>query len=105
MKEDEKLRKFLTDAGRKGYLDTLKIIQKNDGIHHNEILKELLDKKILKGTSYVNTILNLLTEAKMIKKHADTTVRPMRTEYTITENGIEILKTIKTLTGNIKNIL
>lgn len=37
-------------------LETLEIIQENEGIQYNEILNILLDRKILKGISYVNTI-------------------------------------------------
>lgn len=99
----DSLRKFLTDSGRKGYIETLEIIRENEGIHYNEILNRLLDKKILRGTSYVSTILNLLVESKMVEKKADTTTRPMRTEYRITKSGISVLKIFDMLENELKS--
>ena len=102
MKNREKLRKFLANTGRKGCVETLEIIQEQKGIHYNEILKHMLDKKVLKGTSYISTILNLLLEAQLIEKQADTSARPIRTEYSITKLGTSILRLLHSIENELK---
>ncbi len=98
----DEMRNFLLNIARKGFLETLEYINKNPQCHYNDVLRYLLENKILDGRAYVTKILNTLIETGLVNRKVDDKARPIRTSYKITKTGNATLKALENVEKEIK---
>jgi DNA-binding HxlR family transcriptional regulator len=87
---------FLRMLSKKGFLDTLLLINNKKQLHYNELQKYLMMKKIVTSQASVTIILNGLTNLGLLER---TVVdgKPPRTSYSISKSGKTVLAQLNNL--------
>lgn len=81
---------------KKGFYDVLQYLKENEGMHYNDILRYLLENKIVNSRASVTIILNGLTDLELLERNVSQE-RPIRTTYKISKKGNIIIKHMKEL--------
>ncbi len=81
---------------KKGFYEVFNHIHEKKSVHYNEVLKYVLDKKIVDSRASVTIILNGLTNLGLLDRIV-TDTRPIRTSYQISKTGHHIIKNLKEL--------
>ena len=98
-KKNQDFLPFLRMMSKKGFYYILNYINNNESIHYNEVLKYVLDKKIVDSGALVTIILNGLTNLGLLEKTVIDT-RPLRTSYKVSKKGHLVFKNLKELEIN-----
>jgi len=85
---------FLRVLAKKGTCEVLSHIQSQESMHYNEVMKYLLDGRIIESRSCVTTILNNLKDYDLLEKTAVGN-NPPRTCYRLNKNGMEVVSHLK----------
>ncbi len=87
---------FLRKMSKKGFYEVLNYIHEKKSVHYNEVLRHVLDKKIVDSRASVTIILNGLTSLGLLERTV-TDTRPIRTSYQVSKTGHHIIKNLKEL--------
>jgi DNA-binding HxlR family transcriptional regulator len=87
---------FFRKMSKKGFYEVFNYIHEKKSVHYNEVLKHVLDKKIVDSRASVTIILNGLTNLGLLERTVIDT-RPIRTSYQISKSGYHIIKNLKEL--------
>ena len=91
---------FLRLMSKKGFYDILKIINKQP-LYYNEVLDVAISKKIVSSKASITIILNGLTNLQLLDRSISEQ-RPIRTTYSITKLGKQVLKNFSSLEYQLK---
>lgn len=86
---------FLRLMSKKGFYKILKMIELNDKMGYNEVLKEARDNRMVGSDASITIILNALTKLEFLQRKVST--KPIRTFYKLTSEGKQVLKILKSL--------
>jgi DNA-binding HxlR family transcriptional regulator len=81
---------FLSMMSKKGFYQAIVKIDEAESMHYNDILRFLLEKKIVGSRAWVTIILNNLTGMSLVERTV-TDTHPIRTKYNVTKKGRNIL--------------
>ncbi|TSA18094.1 MAG: hypothetical protein D4R72_02810 [Nitrosopumilales archaeon] len=81
---------------KKGFYEVLNYIHEKKSVHYNEVLRYVIDKKIVDSRASVTIILNGLTNLGLLERTV-TDTRPIRTSYQVSKTGHYIIKNLKEL--------
>jgi len=81
---------------KKGFYEILNYIAEKKTVHYNEVLRHAMDKKIVDSRASITIILNGLTNLGLLERKV-TDERPIRTNYSVSKNGHQIIKNLKEL--------
>lgn len=81
---------------KKGFYEILNYIAEKKTVHYNEVLRYALDKKVVDSRASITIILNGLTNLGLLERKV-TDARPIRTNYSVSKNGHQIIKNLKEL--------
>lgn len=81
---------------KKGFYEILNYIAEKKTVHYNEVLRHAIDKKIVDSRASITIILNGLTNLGLLERKV-TDERPIRTNYSVSKNGHQIIKNLKEL--------
>jgi DNA-binding HxlR family transcriptional regulator len=81
---------------KKGFYDILKYIEEKKNVHYNDVLRYALDKKIVDSRASITIILNGLTNLGLLERTV-TDTRPIRTNYSVSKKGHNVIRNIKDL--------
>lgn len=87
---------FLRKMAKKGFYEILNYIAEKKTVHYNEVLRHAMDKKIVDSRASITIILNGLTNLGLLERKV-TDERPIRTNYSVSKNGHQIIKNLKEL--------
>jgi DNA-binding HxlR family transcriptional regulator len=81
---------------KKGFFEVLIYVYEKKNVHYNEVLKHVLDKKIVDSKASVIIILNGLTKLGLLERTV-TDTRPIRTNYQVSKTGHHVIRNLKEL--------
>jgi len=81
---------------KKGFYEVFNYIYEKKSVHYNEVLRHVLDKKIIDSRASVTIIHNGLTNLGLLERTV-TDARPIRTNYQVSKTGHHIIKNLKEL--------
>lgn len=81
---------------KKGFYEVFNYVHEKKSVHYNEVLRHVLDKKVVDSRASVTIILNGLTNLGLLERIV-TDTRPIRTSYQISKTGHHIIKNLKEL--------
>jgi len=81
---------------KKGFYDVLSYVCEKKSVHYNEVLRYVLDRRIVDSRASVTIILNGLTKLGLLERTV-TDTRPIRTKYQVSKTGHQIIKNLKEL--------
>jgi len=81
---------------KKGFYDVLGYIKEHPEMHYNDVLRYLLENKIISSRASVTIILNGLTDLGVLERNVSQD-RPIRTTYKVSRKGNTVLKHMKEL--------
>lgn len=93
MKRQEFLR-LLRMISKKGFYDVLVFVEEKGTVGYSDILKHCLNEKIVESRGTVPKIVNGLSDLGLMESTVSVK-RPVRTIYTITQNGKDILTSLR----------
>lgn len=86
---------FLRLMSKKGFYQILNMIESKKKMGYGEVLKEAKKNKIVKSEASITIVLNALTSLELLQRQINQ--KPIRTFYSLTADGKQILKILKTL--------
>lgn len=86
---------FLRLMSKKGFYQILNMIESNGKMGYGEVLKESKKNRVVKSDASITIVLNALTGLELLQRQVNQ--KPIRTFYSLTKDGKEILKILKTL--------
>lgn len=87
---------FLRKMSKKGFYEVFNYVHEKKSVHYNEVLKYVLDKKIVDIRASVTIILNGLTNLGLLERTV-TDTRPIRTSHHISKTCHQIIKNLREL--------
>jgi DNA-binding HxlR family transcriptional regulator len=87
---------FLRMMSKKGFYNILNYVDGQGNVQYNHVLKYAMVKKIVESEASVTIILNGLTNLGLLDRSVINS-RPVRTNYSVSKNGYNIIKNFKEL--------
>lgn len=87
---------FLRIMSKKGFYNILKCVDEQGNVQYNQVLKYAMGNKIVESRASVTIILNGLTNLGLLDRSVINS-RPVRTNYSVSKNGHNIIKIFKEL--------
>jgi DNA-binding HxlR family transcriptional regulator len=93
VKREEFLR-LLRTMSKKGFYDVLNFVEEEGMVSYSDILKHCLSSKVVESRGTVPKIVDGLSDFGLIEKKVSP-ARPVRTSYSITQKGRDVLSNLK----------
>lgn len=95
-KKQENFLIFLRLLSKKGFYEILKYVQGEKNVHYNQVKKYAIESGVVDSNASITIILNGLTHTGLLKRTV-LDKKPVRTVYSLSPSGTEILKKLKDL--------
>lgn len=95
-KKQENFLIFLRLLSKKGFYETLKYIEKEKNVYYNQVKRHAIQNKVVDSHASITIILNGLTNIGLLERTVKDE-KPVRTNYSLTSEGKEILKKLRDL--------
>lgn len=97
MIESVRLIEFMRNMSKKGFYDIFEYVLDHNGLHYNEIQRYAWENRIVHSRASITTMLNWMVSFGLLEKHIVPDLRPIRTIYTVSQKGQDVLNKIKSL--------
>ncbi len=87
---------FLRIMSKKGFYEILKYIDKQKSVQYNQVKKYAIENNIVDSNASITIILNGMTNVGLLVRTVKNE-RPVRTSYSLSDMGHQILKLLKDL--------
>lgn len=95
-KKQENFLIFLRLLSKKGFYEVLKYVHSEKNVHYNQVKKHAIESGIVDSNASITIILNGLTHTGLLRRTV-LDKKPVRTIYSLSPSGTEILKKLKDL--------
>ena len=87
---------FLRMMSKKGFFSLLQYVKEQQTVSYNQVLRYAIENKIVESNASITIVLNGLTNLGLLERTV-VDARPIRTNYSVTKNGLEVIKKFKEL--------
>jgi DNA-binding HxlR family transcriptional regulator len=91
----------LRKMSKKGFYETLEYICKNESVHYADIMKVLIESKVVESRATVTLIVRGLLKLNLVERTVMDS-RPVRTVYKSTEMGSEVLQLLQKIEATVQ---